>query len=69
MKVEQVTERIVQEYLLALVEKLVTEGLPDSAYDTGAWLVVWALVGRIVRALRHLLDSRRNICTNALRVR
>ena len=28
MKVEQVTERIVQEYLLALVEKLVTEGLP-----------------------------------------
>jgi hypothetical protein len=28
MKVEQVTERIVQEYLLVLVEKFVTEGLP-----------------------------------------
>jgi hypothetical protein len=28
MTVEQVTERIVQEYLLALVEKFVTEGLP-----------------------------------------
>ena len=74
MKVEQVTERIVQEYLLALVEKLVTEGCPDSASDTGAWLVVWALVGRIVRASRHLLDPRRNVLDDltpedALRVR
>jgi hypothetical protein len=28
MKVEEITERIVQEYLLALVEKLVAEGPP-----------------------------------------
>jgi hypothetical protein len=28
MKVEEITERIVQEYLLTLVEKLVTEGPP-----------------------------------------
>jgi hypothetical protein len=28
VKVEEITERIVQEYLLALVEKLVTEGPP-----------------------------------------
>jgi hypothetical protein len=28
MKVEEITERIVQEYLLALVEKLAGEGLP-----------------------------------------
>jgi len=28
MKVEEITERLVQEYLLELLEKLVAEGLP-----------------------------------------
>ena len=35
VKVEEVTERIVQEYLLALIEKLVAEGPPDDAHRRG----------------------------------
>ena len=35
VKVEEVTERIVQEYLLALVEKLIAEGPPDGAHRRG----------------------------------
>jgi len=35
MKVEGITEQTVQEYLLALIEKLVAEGPPDDAHRRG----------------------------------
>jgi endo-alpha-1,4-polygalactosaminidase (GH114 family) len=35
MKVEEITEPVVQQYLLALIEKLVAEGPPDNATRRG----------------------------------
>jgi len=35
VKVEEITEQTVQEYLLALIEKLVAEGPPDDAHRRG----------------------------------
>ena len=35
LKVEEITEQTVQDYLLALIEKLVAEGPPDDAYRRG----------------------------------
>ena len=35
MKVGRPAEQIVQEYLLALIEKLVAEGPPDNAHRRG----------------------------------
>jgi len=35
VKVEEITERMVQEYLLGLIEKLVAEGPPDNATRRG----------------------------------